>query len=142
MVAGPGYKSMLGSLRAKVRNGRSASMLTVVALVWLGVIAIPCTAFASVAAVEASAEMEKGHDDCHGSHPSAATALDDCCCELLGITAGEVPKTDRVSAVVAVSVDLADFQSLLAPRKVEMLHGPPPNEFSVPAYLSTQRLRI
>ena len=137
-----GCKSKLGSLRDKWRNRHPASLLSVVAVVWLGVFAVPCTVFASAAAVEAGAEIEKSHDDCHGSHPSAATASDECCCDVLGISAGEISKTEKPSAVITISVAQAGPQSLFAPGNVETLHGPPPNEFSLPVYLSTRRLRI
>lgn len=135
---------MLESARSKVRNGRAASLLSVAVLAWLGIIAVPCTLLASVAAVETSSEVEESQGDCHGGHPSAATASDECCCEILGVASGEAAKTQKVSAVVVIASSSlrSDFHSVLATGKVEMQHGPPTSELSPPVYLSTQRLRI
>ncbi len=132
----------MGSALAKIRNGGSASLLSVAVLAWLGVFVMPCTVFASVTSIDTSAEIGESHGNCHGSHPSAATASDECCCDLPGISSGEAPKAEKVSAVVAIPNVRTDFQSLLAPGKVDMQHGPPPIEYSPPVYLSTQRLRI
>ena len=141
MIGIPGQKHMVGAA-AKTRNGRSTSLLSVAVLAWIGVLAVPCTVFASAVAVGDSVEIEKRHGDCHGSRPSTTTASDECCCDPPGITAGETPKTEKASAVVAISVARSEFQFLLAPAKVRMLYGLPPNEFPPPVYLLTQRLRI
>ena len=133
---------MTDSALTKVRNGGSASLLSVAILAWLGVLVMPCTMFASVAIVDTSAEVGRSHDNCHESLPSAATVSDECFCDYPGIISGEAPKAEKVPAVVAIASVRTDFEPFLAPGKVDMRHGPPPIELSLPVYLSTQRLRI
>jgi len=117
-------------------------LLNVAVVAWLGIMVMPCTAFAAGLPIEVTETASVVQVDCHGAHEVAEISDPECCCDLLAVTGGDAPKSQRVDVVAAV---LAAPPLILTVEHItsnKRAHRPPQSDSRQPVYLTTQRFRI
>ena len=133
---------MPGLDRNMTRNTRSGLLLNVAVVAWLGIMVMPCTGFAIGATIEITETSAGVQVDCHSAHEAAEISEPECCCDLLAITGGEAPKTQRVDVVAVVLAAPPPMPTVAHITSSERVHPPPQSDSHQPVYLTTQRFRI
>lgn len=124
------------------RKTRPGLLLNVAVVAWLGILVMPCAVFPIGSPVEDTETSVALWVDCHGAHEVAGTSDLDCCRDLLAITGGEAPKSQRVDVVAAVSAAPPPIPTVAHFTPIERGHPPPQADSHRPVYLTTQRFRI
>ena len=137
-------KQMTRLDRNMTRNTRSGLLLNVAVVAWLGIMVMPCTVFAIGSPIEITETSAGVQVDCHSAHDHEAAEISEpeCCCDLLAITGGEAPKSQRVDVVAAVLAAPPPIPTVAHITSSERVHPPPQSDSHQPVYLTTQRFRI
>ena len=133
---------MQGPDRNTARKTRPGLLLNVTVVAWLGIMIMPCTVFATGSPIEDTETSVAVQVDCHGAHEVAEISEPECCCDLLAITGGEAPKSQRVDVVAAVLATPPPIPTVAHFIPNERIHPPPQADSHRPVYLTTQRFRI
>jgi len=135
--------SMLQTGHAIRLRARQGLLLNVALAAWLGIMLMPCSVLATETVAPEAGGAATLAPDCHGAHSEATTEKTlGCDCDLLSVTVGEGPKTQRADLTAAATPTAPLAPASLTAVSADRVQPPPSNHPSPPVYLATQRLRI
>jgi len=120
-----------------------AAMPGVIAFALFGIVTISCSV-PSVAAATANIELTEriSADRCSAATQAQNTASTDCCCTQPALVKGDRPQPAKVAILTRLTADPALLHPVLVILANSDQARRSSGEFSLPVYLTTQRLRI
>lgn len=130
------------TLLATIRHQRrSATVLSMMVLAWVGILVTPCATTFAAAAL--SPELVAAHHgDCPNAHAQTPTSESDCCCDLSVPLTVEKPELPKPSVQPGLAAELDWRSRVLSSEGASRRQSIQRYGTSPPVYLATQRLRI
>lgn len=127
---------------ARIRHQRrSATVLSVMVLAWVGILVTPCAS--TFAAAAPSPELVAApHDDCPNADAQAPMSAADCCCDLNVALTAQQPDPPKPGGQLALPVERNVLRSIVLVDGAPLLLTTLRHRAGPPVYLSTRRLRI